>query len=131
MAMLMLILKIWESLVCVCFAFQVLYVFLNWQILKRNNIIFYSDHAKLVLEQSKSDVYREDKDVIISITDNATCPVHMLRRYLALAHIEPDSTDFIFRSSTYCKGSNSYMLRKNSKLSYSTAREVLLSALQS
>jgi len=61
--------------------------------LKRNNIFFYSDHVKLVLEQSKTDVYREDKDVIISITNNATCPVHMLRRYLALAHIEPDSTD--------------------------------------
>ena len=76
-------------------------------------------------------MYREGKDVIISITDNATCPVHMLRRYLTLAHIEPDSTDFIFRGLTYCKGSNSYMLRKHRKLSYSTAREVLLSALQS
>jgi hypothetical protein len=48
--------------------------------------MFYSDHVKLVLEQSKTDVYREGKDVIISITDNATCPVHMLRRYLALAN---------------------------------------------
>jgi len=35
--------------------------------LKRNNIISYSDHVKLVLEQSKTDVYREGKDVIISI----------------------------------------------------------------
>jgi hypothetical protein len=49
--------------------------------LKRNNVIFYSDHVKLVLEQSKTDVYTEGKDVIIYITDNATCPVHMLRRY--------------------------------------------------
>jgi hypothetical protein len=99
--------------------------------LKRNNIIFYSDHVKLALEQSKIDVYRESKDVIISITDNATCPVHLLRWYLALANIEPDSTAFIFRGLTYCKCPNSYMLRKCSKLSYSTAREALLSALQS
>ena len=48
--------------------------------------MFYSDHVKLVLEQSKTDMYREGKDVIISITDNAICPVHMLRRYLALAN---------------------------------------------
>jgi hypothetical protein len=49
----------------------------------------------------------------------------------ATGPIEPDSTDFILRGLTYCKGSNSYMLRKHRKLSYSTAREVLLSALQS
>ena len=48
--------------------------------------MFYSDHVKLVLEQSKTDVYMEGKDVIISITDNVTYPVHMLRRYLALTN---------------------------------------------
>ena len=66
-----------------------------------------------------------------SITDNYTCSVHVIRMYLALAHIEPYSTDFIFRGLTYCNCSNIYVLRKGSKLSDSTASEVSLSVLQS
>ena len=45
--------------------------------LKRNNITFFDSHAKLYLEQSKTDIYREGKDVLISRTLNITCPVNI------------------------------------------------------
>ena len=86
-------------------------------------------YIRLFLEASKTDVYREGRDVVISRTNNSTCPVNMLLRYLSLADIQSDSTDFIFRPLCFCKASDSYKLR-NGKLSYTTAREILLSALE-
>ncbi|XP_071140495.1 integrase/recombinase xerD homolog [Mytilus edulis] len=97
--------------------------------LKRNNITFYDSYVKLFLEKSKTDVYREGNDVLISKTYNITCPVNMLHRYLSLANISSDSTEYIFRGLSYCKSNNSYVLRKSGKISYSSARDILLSAL--
>jgi hypothetical protein len=37
-----------------------------------------SHHINLNIEKSKTDIYREGKDVIISATNNYTCPVAML-----------------------------------------------------
>jgi hypothetical protein len=59
--------------------------------------MFYSDHVNLNIEKSKTDIYREGKDVIISATNNYTCPVAMLSRYLLLANISEGSNDYIFR----------------------------------
>jgi len=53
----------------------------------------------------------------------------MLSRYCVLANIAPDSTDYLFRPLCFCKSTNTYKLRQG-KLSYSTARETLLSALE-
>lgn len=97
--------------------------------LKRNNIIFFDSHVKLHLEQSKTDIYREGKDVLISRTLNSTCPVNMLQRYLISADISDNNTDYIFRGLVYCKSVDSYKLRKTGKLSYTSARDILLSAL--
>lgn len=99
--------------------------------LKRSNIKFYSDHVNLNIEKSKTDIYREGKDVIISATNNYTCPVAMLSRYLLLANISEGSNDYIFRPISYCSKSKTYRLRKSGILSYTTAREILLSALSS
>ena len=98
--------------------------------LKRSNIHFYSDYIKLNLEKSKTDVYREGRDVLISKTGNTTCPVSMLARYLKLADIPENSDEFVFRSVSYCSSNNTYKLRKNCTLSYSRAREILLCALE-
>ena len=98
--------------------------------LKRSNITFFDSYVKLFLEKSKTDVYREGRDVVISKTNTITCPVSMLSRYLNMANISPTSTEYIFRGVSYCKHSNNYKLRKSGKLSYTTAREILLSALQ-
>lgn len=98
--------------------------------LKRNHIYLYDTYVKLFLETSKTDVYREGREVLISKTNNSTCPVNMLKRYLLMANIEPKSNDFIFRPLIFCKSNSTYKLRHGS-LSYTTARELLLDALGS
>ena len=97
--------------------------------LKRHQFIIYDSYISLFLEASTTDVYREGTDVVISRTNNSTCAVNMLLIYLSLADIQSDSTDFIFRPLCFCKASDSYNLR-NGKLSYTTAKEIILSALE-
>ena len=103
--------------------------FLRFSELANLNITFCSGYVKLFLEKSKTDVYREGKDVVISITNNLTYPVTMLSRYLAKANISEHSNEYIFRSLSYCRNTDSYRLRKQGKISYTTARKILLSAL--
>ena len=98
--------------------------------LKRNNNTFFDSHVKLYLEQSKTDIYRDGKDVLISRTLNITCPVNMFQRYLVSADISVNNTDYIFRGLVYCKSVDSYKLRKTGKLSYTSARDIVLSALK-
>lgn len=98
--------------------------------LKRNHITFYDSYVKLFLQASKTDVYREGREVVISYTYKLTCPVIMLKRYLLMANIDETSTDFIFRPLVFCKSVNAYKLRCG-HLSYTTAREILLNALVS
>lgn len=97
--------------------------------LKRHQVVIYDSYIRLFLEASNTDVHREGRDVAISRTNNSTCPVNMLLRYLSLADIQSDSTDLIFRPLCFCKYSDSCKLR-NGKPSYTTAREILLSALE-
>ena len=91
---------------------------------------FFPDYVKLFLVQSKTDVYREGKDVVIAKTNSSTCPVSMLDRYLKLAKIPDHSSEYIFRSVSFCKSSNSYKLRNTGHISYTRAREILLAALE-
>ncbi len=95
------------------------------------DIKIYSTHANLYLAKSKTDIYREGRDVVISRTNLVTCPVSMLERYLKLASITSNSDEFVFRSVNFCKSDNSYKLRSTGPLSYTRAREILLSSLQS
>ena len=55
----------------------------------------------------------------------------MLKLYLLQANIANNSQEFIFRSVTFGKGTNTYLLRGSSPLSYTRARELLLDALGS
>ena len=98
--------------------------------LKRNHITFHDSYVKLFLEASKTDVYREGREVVISKTNNLTCPVNMLERYLVMANIASDSNEIIFRPLSFCKSVNAYKLRRGN-LSYTRAREILLDALGS
>ena len=91
--------------------------------------LFMNNTLSYFFKCSKTDVYREGRDVLIYKTDNSTCPVNMLSRYCVLTNIAPDSTYYLFRPLCFCKSTNTYKLRHR-KLSYSTARKTLLSALE-
>jgi len=99
--------------------------------LRRSDIKFYSSHIVLHLEKSKTDIYREGKDVFIAKTGSITCPVDLLQRYLNLANFSENSTEFLFRSLSFCKSSNTYKLRNSGPISYTRAREILLDTLES
>lgn len=98
--------------------------------IKRSDIAFYDDHFSLFISKSKTDKYKQGSNVIVSKTNNVTCPYNMLKLYLQVAVIASDSDCFIFRAVTFCKKSGSYKLRKSGPLSYSRAREILLDALE-
>ena len=51
--------------------------------------------------------------------------------YLQKAGIPSESDCYIFRAITFCKKNNCYRLRNSGPLSYTRARELLLSALES
>ena len=96
--------------------------------LRRTDITFFPTYIKLFLFKSKTDIYREGRDVVISRTGLPTCPVNMLERYLKLANIKDDSEEFIFRPLYLCKSENSYKLRSSGQLSYTRAREIFMSS---
>jgi hypothetical protein len=99
---------------CMCLlSFSVFLRLAELSNIKRETITFYDHYIKIVIAQSKTDVYREGKDVIISCTGTMPCPVNMLKRYLALAHLPSNSTDYIFRGLIFCKCTNTYKLRNS------------------
>ena len=86
-------------------------------------------HAKFFICKSKTDQYREGSWVVVATTGNLTCPVAMLRRYLALAGLEDfDSEDFLFKPVVLKKSINKYVPKKGG-LSYNRCREILQFAL--
>ena len=82
------------------------------------------------MEKSKTEVYREEREGVISKTGTITCLVDMLDRYLKLAGTSENSVDYILRSVSFCKSTDSYQLRNSCQISYTRAREILLSALK-
>ncbi|CAG2206728.1 unnamed protein product [Mytilus edulis] len=98
--------------------------------LKASNLRFYDSHVEITIVSSKTDVYRQGNVVVIAKTNSDLCPVAMLKRYLEAANISISSDEFIFRAISFLKSRNSHILCKaNKPLSYTRARELLLSTL--
>ncbi|CAC5425100.1 unnamed protein product [Mytilus coruscus] len=100
--------------------------------IKAENINIFDSHMSILLEKSKTDIYRRGSSVIISKTGGNLCPVKWLLKYLQLANIEVDSDQYIFRALCYLKTRGIHKLcSKNSQLLYTMAREILLEAFES
>ena len=98
--------------------------------IKAKHITFHDQYVDIFIEKSKTDCYRKGKNVIISKLDSHQCPVNTLKSYLTEANIDLSSDMFIFRSLSFLKKSKKFVLRKkNICLSYTRARELVLSAL--
>ena len=97
--------------------------------IRRSDIIFYRTYVKVFIQKSKIDSYREGKWVLIARTGKLTCPVSMLKRYLAKANIM--KTTLFFDSLNYFRSCCQYKLKRTTKpLSYSRAREIVLEGLK-
>jgi hypothetical protein len=84
----------------------------------------------IFIEKSKTDRYREGNSVAISRTPEITCPVRMVARYLQLANIADSSQEFLFRPISFCKKKSTYVLRGEKCISYTTARDIFMNAIQ-
>jgi hypothetical protein len=94
-----------------------------------NNVKIYDEYLILFIEKAKTDQYRNDNEVLISNGNTVACPFSMFNRYLAISEIVLDSNMFlfrpIFRSKNVCK-----LIYKNKKLSYTAARQSIISRLK-
>jgi hypothetical protein len=52
--------------------------------LRRDNLTFYEQYVKLFLEGSKTDAYREGRDVLISKTNSNICPINESLPFLGM-----------------------------------------------
>ena len=86
------------------------------------DLSFCDNMLKLFLPRSKTDQLRKGNKVIIARTDNQTCPVSMLERYMEMGGIEKDSQRFLFRHIIKTKGGE--RLKDSGVLSYSTLRDL-------
>ena len=69
--------------------------------IRASNLKFSNSHLEILIESSKTDIYRQGHTVVIARTNNDTCPVAMCEKYLLKADIALDSDDFIFRSLSF------------------------------
>ena len=94
------------------------------------DIVFHETYLKAFIEKSKTDQFREGFWVFIAKIDSLFCPVKTLKSYINSVNINSES-EFLFRGMTYFKSEKQHRLRKkNSPLSYSTARSAVLSYLK-
>ena len=93
------------------------------------DIKFYENYFSVYIRKSKTDQYRQGKEIVVAKGITVACPYSMMRRYFEEAKINSDSEDFlfkpIFRSRDKCA-----LIKKNKPLSYTRTRECLISRLK-
>ena len=97
--------------------------------LKLGDVNFFPSYMKILIRKSKTDVYRDGDCVYIAKSKSEICPVEILRLYIKKASIQ-DPNEYLFRSLTYFKSKDEHKLRKPNKQIYTTARSVVLDALE-
>lgn len=91
------------------------------------DVSFYDVCMKINIVKSKTDVYKEGHELCIARTLGDTCPVHTLEEYILLLGVEVNSSDYLFRSLTFCRNTNVYKVRRDDRpLSYTRARESVI-----
>ena len=93
------------------------------------NVQIFDNYLILFIEKAKTDQYRNGNEVVISKGNTEACPFSMFQRYLKISGIDLQSDYFlfrpVFRSKSVCK-----LVYKNKKLSYTAARQSILSRLR-
>lgn len=95
-----------------------------------SDIVFMENYIKVFIRKSKTDQYRQGNEIVIASGSTSACPVKMLFRYYEIGKIDKDSQHFLFKPIFKSKGGIG-LIYKNKKLSYTRARECILSKLKS
>lgn len=98
--------------------------------LRCSDVKFLDGYVKIFINKSKTDQYRQGNEILISAGVTSACPVLMLQRYISLGNIDIFSDHFLFKSVFKSK-EGLKLIYKNKKLSYTRARECMLSKLKS
>ena len=97
--------------------------------LRRSDLIISKTHAKIFIEQSKTDKYRQGHWLHIARINSELCPIKMLEEYLLRTKIKEGSEKFLFRGITSTR--NGELLRECDKhVCYETIRKQVLLALK-
>ena len=95
--------------------------------IKWSDISFADEFFSVTIPRSKTDQYHNGSTVLIAKTGFPTCPYSMLVRYASSARADMTSNNFVFGKLIFHSSTKTYSLREGSQLSYSRAREVVLS----
>ena len=87
------------------------------------------EYLFLFIRKSKTDQYRNGNEVLIAKGETIACPFSMFIRYVELSGMNLDSDFYIFRPIFRSKGTCK-LIYKNKKLSYTAARESIVSRLR-
>ncbi|XP_071171146.1 uncharacterized protein, partial [Mytilus edulis] len=119
-----------QRIICACFTAFAGFLRVSEMLnIRRSDIVILECYMSILIQHSKTDVYRDGNSVLIARTHSNKCPVKNMELYLQWADISCDSDEFIFRNLTKCK--DAYVLRKeNTPLSYSRMRELFIEAFK-
>ena len=98
--------------------------------IRRSDISFKEGFMVIKVLKNKNDQPRKGDEVVISQLSSPACPVELLKRYLAMFKIPPDSRDFIFKPIFRGKGSCK-LVALDKPIGYSTIRGAFRRDLQS
>ncbi|KAK3084685.1 hypothetical protein FSP39_017394 [Pinctada imbricata] len=93
------------------------------------HVSIFDDYLSLKIVKSKTDQYRDGQEILISKGTTSACPLEMFKRYIKVAGISLDSDFYLFRP-VFRSGSVCKLIHKNKKMSYTAARESIISCLK-
>jgi hypothetical protein len=97
-----------------------------------NNITFHEEYVDIFIEKSKTDCYRNGKNVLIKVKYSTMSGYYLTMLYIREAKIDLSTNKYIFRPLIYFKRNKNHMMRNsNIKLSYTRAREIIREDLSS
>ena len=94
-----------------------------------SDVCFKDDHIILKIRKSKTDIFRQGKEVLISKGKTLACPYNMLKNYMSSAGLSVTMNSYLFRPMLKSKGKHN-LISENKPLSYTRARECIVSKLQ-
>ena len=97
--------------------------------LRCNDIDLKDEYVTLQIRKSKTDVYRNGKEVLICKGSSSACPHTMLSRYLQVTGQDVHSDMYLFRPVNRSKG-KAKLLSSNKPISYTRARECIVGKLK-
>ncbi|XP_053378571.1 uncharacterized protein LOC128548169 [Mercenaria mercenaria] len=97
--------------------------------LKCKDVRFSEDHVTIYVSKSKTDIYRNGSDIVISKGSTSACPYVLLQKYMNAANLNDKPDEFLFKPALRSKNVVS-LVKVNKPLSYTRAKECIVSKLK-